>query len=189
MSGVFGVAAALRATTSSLPRAVIVRLDEELGAILAMLAELLRTSRHEHVVDEIHGLREHLCASLTAGISEVEALILAKADALADEHGPIPSATTTAPTPVEGSSGRKVDELRGMPPPRVSGKETNHYLQEITRRGWVAEKGGGGHVKVWGPHGEAHVFSSTPSTQGSVRRLRRLLEQIDHQRKDTSDDE
>ena len=42
-----------------------------------------------------------------------------------------------------------MQELRGKPPPRIPDKDMHRYMREITSQGWVVEKTGGNHLKVW----------------------------------------
>jgi hypothetical protein len=63
-----------------------------------------------------------------------------------------------------------VQELRGKPPPKIPDKDMHRYMREITSQGWVVEKTGGNHLKVWGPAGEGpYVLSLTPSSSANKR--------------------
>ena len=49
----------------------------------------------------------------------------------------------------------------------------HRYMREITSQGWVVEKTGGNHLKVWGPAGEGpYVLSLTPSSSANNRKIR-----------------
>lgn len=173
MSSVHAAAAALRAVISQLPKDVVKRLDSDLATVTDLLSETLDTScRQQEVLFETNSLRSGLVESLSDLLSMVEQAIEDKAAQLADQGAPAEQAL-----PAEVS--RKVQELRGKPPPKTSDKDMNRYMREITSQGWAVEKSGGNHLKVWGPAGEGpYVFSSTPSTATSNRKLRALAEQI-----------
>jgi hypothetical protein len=173
VTSVQATAAALRAVIPQLPTHVVQRLDQDLEAAIALLGETLATScRQQDVVDEAMSLRTGLTESLTRMLNTVDRVVRDKATQLVQQATPAGSAL-----PPEVS--RKVQELRGKPPPKTPDKDTNHYMREITSQGWVVEKTGGNHLKVWGPAGEGpYVFGSTPSSATNNRKLRALAEQI-----------
>lgn len=173
MSSVQAVAATLRAVLPQVPNDVVSRLDDELKTVTDLLSETLATSsRHSEVIGDVSQLRSGLIESLRSLLKVVDQAISDKASALASDAEPAGPAL-----PAEVS--RKVQELRGKPPPKTPNKETNQYVREITSQGWAVEKTAGNHLKVWGPNGEGpFVFSSTPSGATSNRKLRALRDQI-----------
>ncbi|GAA4888683.1 hypothetical protein H7X46_23480 [Pseudonocardia sp. C8] len=180
MSSTQAVAATLRAVLPQIPNDVVSRLDDDLATVTDLLSETLTTStRHPEVIGQASQLRAGLIESLRSLLGVVEQAISDKAAALACDSEPAGPAL-----PAEVS--RKVQELRGKPPPKTPNKETNQYVREITSQGWAVEKTGGNHLKVWGPNGEGpFVFSSTPSSATSNRKLRALRDQI--RRKDSTE--
>ncbi|WP_435158122.1 hypothetical protein [Amycolatopsis sacchari] len=182
MSSVRATAAALRSVLAQLPKDVVGRLDSDLATVTDLLSETLATScRQQEVVSAASGLRSGLTESLSGLLNMVERAIGDKGAQLAQTDAPAEPAM-----PPEVS--RKVQELRGKPPPKTPDKDMNRYMREITSQGWAVEKTGGNHLKVWGPAGEGpYVFSSTPSSGTNNRKLRALAEQIrKNKRKDTN---
>ncbi|MBB5155957.1 hypothetical protein [Saccharopolyspora phatthalungensis] len=173
MSSVQAAAAALRVVIAQLPKDVVTRLDSDLATVTDLLRETLGTScREQEVLFEANSLRSGLVESLAEVLNWVERALEDKAAQLADQGAPGEAA-------LPGEVSRKVQELRGKPPPKTSDKDMNRYMREITSQGWAVEKTGGNHLKVWGPAGEGpYVFSSTPSTATNNRKLRALTEQI-----------
>lgn len=173
MGTVHAVAAALRAVLPQLPNDVVSRLDDDLTAVTALFSETLATScRQPELIGQASQLRAELIDSLRGLLRLVEQAISDKAISLSGAEA---VAGQTLPAEVS----RKVQELRGKPPPKTPNKQTNQYVREIVSQGWAVEKTAGNHLKIWGPWGEGpFVFSSTPSGGTSNRKLRALRDHI-----------
>lgn len=58
--------------------------------------------------------------------------------------------------------------------PRFPRKEITQLAREAVRKGWRAERTGGGHMKLTSPTGQVVLCSSTPRTSSLFKTLKRL---------------
>jgi hypothetical protein len=180
VASVRDVAAGLRAAVNLIPTEVVARLNDDLVAVVGLLQATIGDSSQRDAVAMADRLRQELIGTLEHLLGAARTAMLAKAHDLAASPPPVP-----APSEVPREVSRKVQQLRGKPPPRGPDHETNEQVRAITNSGWVVQKTAGNHLTVYGPAGEGpYVFSSTPSGTSSRRKLRELAQQIRNQNED-----